>query len=221
MKEFIKHKLMGTEYEWESHIENIFRTINSNLSVYKPTNFLDIGCGSGDRTIRIANHFKINFTNVHGVDYNEQQVEACKKIFIAKKIDLEIEKLPYEENTFDLVNCNQVLEHIKTSESLINEIIRVTKVGGYIILGIPNLAHLINRLYLLFGIQPLCIRIGSSHIRGFTHKSFLKMVKLLETVELIDSKGSMMYPLPFVIAKFLSKHITGMCGFTCYLLKKV
>lgn len=221
MKEFIKSKIIGTEYEWESHLDNINRLIYSNLREYKATNLLDVGCGSGDRTIHIANHFNIDYTQAHGVDFNEQQVEACKKIFNARIIDLESQNLPYDDNTFDLVNCNQVLEHIRNSETIINEISRVTKVGGYIILGIPNLAHLINRLYLLFGIQPLCIRIGSSHIRGFTHKSFLKMLKMLEGVELMDYKGSLMYPLPFVIAKFLSKYIVGMSGFTCYLLRKV
>jgi len=115
MKEFIKYKIIGTEKEWESHIENINRIIKSNLSGYKPKNFLDVGCGFGDRTIHIANQFNVNNIKIHGVDYNDQQVETCKTIFNAKKIDLEIENLPYEQNTFDLVNCNQVLEHIKNS----------------------------------------------------------------------------------------------------------
>ena len=188
MKEFIK-KIIGIKYEWESHLDNIIRLIISNLREYNATNFLDVGCGSGDRTIYLANLFNIDYKEVHGVDLYEHKVEACKKLFNTRIVDLEHQSLPYEDNTFDLVNCNQVLEHIRNSESIINEIARVAKVGGYIILGIPDLAHLINRLYLLFGIQPLFIRIGSSHIRGFTHKSFLKMLKMIEAFELIDHKG--------------------------------
>ena len=81
MKEFIKNKIIGTGFEWESHIENIFCLLSSNLDGYNPKYFLDVGCGYGDRTIQIAKHFKIDFKNVHGVDYHEQQVTACKAIW--------------------------------------------------------------------------------------------------------------------------------------------
>ncbi len=59
MKTFFKYKIIGTEYEWESHIDNIERLISSNLRGFRPNNFLDVGCGSGDRTIHIANIKKI------------------------------------------------------------------------------------------------------------------------------------------------------------------
>jgi len=142
-------------------------------------------------------------------------------VFNASKIDLETDDIPYENNTFDLVICNQVLEHLKNYRKVIDDIIRVTKRRGYIVIGIPNLAHLINRIYLLFGIQPMCLHLDGSHVRAFTHGSFVKMLASFQTVKLIDCKGSAMYPLPFFIAKYIDDYFVGLTGYVCYLLRKL
>ena len=182
---------------------------------------MDVGCGKGDRTIRIANYFNVHVKHIYGLDYNGDFIIACKRMFNARKIDLEIDDIPYEDNKFDLVICNQVLEHLKNYRKVMDDLIRVTRKGGYIVIGIPNLAHLINRIYLLFGIQPMCIPLNGFHVMGFTHKSFVKLVNSLPKVELIDSTGSIMYPLPFIIAKYLANWFVGLSGYTCYLLRKV
>lgn len=213
-------KFLGTPYEWESHIDNIFRIFDQNLRTYAPHNILDIGCGDGGSTIRIAKYYNVSMNNVHGLDYNVDLITTCKKVFNASSIDLETDHIPYEDNTFDLVICNQVLEHLKNYKKTISEAIRVTKNQGYIVLGIPNLAHLINRIYLLLGFQPLCIHLDSSHVRSFTHRNFVKLLNSLESVRLIDSKGSLMYPLPFLIANRIKDHFIGLTGYVCYLLQK-
>ena len=216
LKEFL-----GTPHEWESHIDNILRIFDQNLRTYAPHNILDIGCGNGDRTIRIAKYYNVSMSNVHGLDYNVDLITTCKKVFNASSIDLEADDIPYKDNTFDLVICNQVLEHLKNYKKTISEAIRVTKNEGYIVFGIPNLAHLINRIYLLFGFQPLCIHLDSSHVRSFTHRNFVKLLNSLESVRLIDCKGSLMYPLPFFIANRIKDHFIGLSGYICYLLHKI
>ena len=214
-------QFLGTKHEWESHISNVFRMFKKNLKTYNPGNMLDIGCGDGKRTIRIANYYKINMSNVFGLDFNNHLIVSCQSMFNARKIDLESDNIPYQDDTFDLVICNQVLEHLKNYKKTIFEAIRVTKNQGYIVFGIPNLAHLINRIYLLFGVQPLCIHLDSSHVRSFTHRSFVKLLNSLEALRLIDSKASLMYPLPHFIANRLSDHFIGLSGYVCYLLQKI
>ena len=216
LKEFL-----GTPYEWESHIDNIFRIFDQNLRTYAPHNILDIGCGDGDRTIRIAKYYNVSMSNVHGLDYNVDLITTCKKVFNASSIDLETDDIPYKDNTYDLVICNQVLEHLKNYKKTISDAIRVTKNQGYLVFGIPNLAHLINRIYLLFGFQPMCIHLDSSHVRSFTHKDFVKLLNSLESVKLVDYKGSLMYPLPFFIANRIKDHFIGLSGYVCYLLQKI
>jgi ubiquinone/menaquinone biosynthesis C-methylase UbiE len=67
-------KLLGTQHEWESYIDNIFRIFDQNLRTYAPHNILDIGCGDGDRTIRIAKYYNVSMNNVHGLDHKEKAI---------------------------------------------------------------------------------------------------------------------------------------------------
>ena len=218
--EYVKKYIVGTRHEWESHFENIIYLFDKNLDAFKPQLFLDVGCGNGERTIRTAQYFHIDLSKTHGIDYDEAQVAECSRFFNANKTDLETEAIPYPEDTFDLTVCNQVLEHLKNYQRALSEVIRVTKKGGDIVIGIPNLAHLINRIYLLFRLQPMCMGINSNHIRGFTHKAFTQMLQTVKNVKLIDSAGSLMYPLPYPVATYLSRLLVGLSGFTCYLLQK-
>ncbi len=221
LKDHTKHRFVGTQYEWESHINNIFRILDRNLKTYTPNNMLDVGCGDGDRTIRIADYFNINVKNILGIDYSDELVVACRSKFQATKIDLETDGIPSKENKFDLVICNQVLEHLKNYKKVIDNLIKVTRKGGYIVIGIPNLAHLINRIYLLFGIQPMCINLDSSHVRGFTHRGFRNQLVSFRNVKLIDYTGALIYPFPFFITEHVADYLVGLTGYICYLLKKI
>jgi len=221
LTDYLKSSIVGTRHEWESHIENMFRLFDKNLRGYLPNNIIDVGCGDGSRTIRIARYFDIDMNRVYGIDNEVNRIKACQNSFIANKIDLEYQNIPYSDDTFDLVICNQVLEHLKNIKRVIDELIRITNREGYLLIGVPNLAHLINRIFLLFGVQPMCIDIDSSHIRGFTHRSLLKMFKSRENIKLIDFEGALMYPLPFFLGKALARHFVGLSGYVCYLLQKI
>ena len=75
---------------------------------------------------------------------------------------------------------------MKNYRKVIDNLIRVTKTKGYILVGIPYLAHLINRIYLMFGVQPMCIHLDGPHVRGYTHKAFVELLTSLEEAKLID-----------------------------------
>ena len=220
-KQFIKTKILGVDNEWESHIENIFRLFDTNITANPPKNLLDVGCGDGTRTLRLAEYYSIDKKNLYGLDYDQNLINFCNLEFDSSRVNLEVDPIPFNEGMFDLVICNQVLEHLKNYQRVINHMIRVTKMGGYIVIGIPNLAHLINRIYLIFGKQPMCADINSSHVRAFTHRSFALKLSSIKTVKLIDFKGSLMYPFPFSFGKLLSKYFVGLSGYVCYLLRKV
>lgn len=219
-KTFLKHRVLRTELEWTSWNENALHTITRNVSKNKPETILDIGCGDGKGILLIANHFNADHSKIYGVDISDASLEACRNKFNVTKMDLEEDDLPFRNDSFDLVNCNQVLEHLKNYKKVINEAIRVTRKGGHILIGIPNLSHLVNRILLLFGIQPLCTALDGPHLHGFTHRSFIKLLKSLDQVAMVDCTGTVMYPLPYFLARIMSKHFVGLTGYTCYLLRK-
>ncbi len=92
---------------------------------------LDIGCGGGLACEFLAKRG----ANVSGIDLSLNSIKVAQEH--AKKSNLQIdyqcgvaEDLPYEENTFDVVVCFDVLEHVEDWEKVICEIYRVLNKNG-------------------------------------------------------------------------------------------
>lgn len=49
-----------------------------------------------------------------------------------------LEKVPFKPNSFDLVICTQVLEHVREPQIVLNEFFRITKEGGSICISAPQ-----------------------------------------------------------------------------------
>jgi SAM-dependent methyltransferase len=120
---------------------------------------------------------------------------------------IENEILPLKDESINIIIANQILEHTKEIFWIFHEISRVLTVGGKLIIGVPNLASLHNRLLLMLGLQPTAIKINSAHIRGFTKKDFLNFLQSCFPggYELKAFDGSNFYPFPPVIAKPLAR----------------
>jgi 2-polyprenyl-3-methyl-5-hydroxy-6-metoxy-1,4-benzoquinol methylase len=66
--------------------------------------------------------------------------------------NIESDRFPFNDNFFDLIVCTEVLEHLPQSPlHALNEMRRVTKPGGKLLITTPNIARSINRAKLLFG----------------------------------------------------------------------
>lgn len=52
-------------------------------------------------------------------------------------VKMDIQDIPFEENTFDIVICNHVMEHIPDEPKAIREVFRVLKNNGWAILQVP------------------------------------------------------------------------------------
>lgn len=151
---------------------------------------LDIGCHDGGETKALAHQLN---AIAFGVDINKAALAlAVKNGINAHYCDVGKDPLPLESESVDLTISNQVIEHIGSPDLHLEEIWRVLKPGGMLILGTPNLAALHNRLLLLVGMQPTAVHISRvqlgnplrgrgtnnrEHINGFTR---LGMKELLE-----------------------------------------
>ena len=60
-------------------------------------------------------------------------------------IKMDIHKMPFKNNTFDIVLCNHVLEHVDNDIKALKEIKRVMKNGGFSILQVPFYYPLPNK----------------------------------------------------------------------------
>lgn len=72
------------------------------------------------------------FEKIHGEGYITADIESP-----LAKVKMDIHQIPFAENTFDVVLCNHVLEHVRDDIQAMHEIHRVLKPGGFAILQIP------------------------------------------------------------------------------------
>lgn len=121
----------------------------------KNAQLLDLGCDEGTWTLKLAK--KIQTINYYGLDIvGERLNEAKLKGVKIQKGDLN-QKLPYENDFFDCVHANQVIEHLHNTDLFISEIYRILKRGGYCIISTENLASWCNIFALMLGWQPFSV----------------------------------------------------------------
>lgn len=125
---------------------------------------LEIGCGNGVFAKEISAHFQLNC--IYGIDICADAINsACGSGIIGKCINVDAEDFPFEDNYFDTLICGDVIEHLIIPDHLLEEIHRVLKAEGYLLITTPNLVSCYNRLLLLFGHQPF-LPISASDIQS-------------------------------------------------------
>ncbi|HEX4014314.1 MAG TPA: methyltransferase domain-containing protein [Candidatus Cybelea sp.] len=96
---------------------------------------LDAGCGTGEIASRVATLF--SQANVLGVDIINEHLERARERYghLAPRLDFEhqsIFALKCEDAAFDLTLCRHVLHSIPQVERVLDELVRVTRPGGYL-----------------------------------------------------------------------------------------
>jgi len=181
---------------------------------------VDLGAGEGKD---ISSLSKLKNNRIHAIENYPPNITILKEMGVkTHNINIESESLPFEDESVDLLIANQILEHCKEIYWIFSEISRVLKVDGKIIVGVPNLASLHNRILLSIGRQPSCININSAHIRGFSKNgmlSFLDQV-FINGYKLLAFKGSNFYPFPPKIAVRISKIFPNASAGIFFLLNK-
>ncbi len=76
--------------------------------------------------------FMDRFEALNNLDYITGDIESP-----LAKVKMDIHDIPFEENTFDIIFCNHVLEHVESDIRAMEEMRRVLKPGGWAILQIP------------------------------------------------------------------------------------
>jgi len=101
----------------------------------KNKTILDAGCGTG----RISLHLLKKGAKVHGIDIGPNMIKNAKMKTEQYKNRCEFKlaslyKIPYQKNSFDIVVSNLVLSHIKNLDKVVNEMTRVLKPNGVMVI---------------------------------------------------------------------------------------
>ena len=166
-----------------------------------PGKVLDVGGGDGRR---YRHHFDSeDFTSV----------DIDPKTF--PDIVASCENLPFSEGTFDTVLCSQMLEHVLDPRKCLEEIYRVLKSGGKLLVTVPQLNELHAEpndfwRFTNYGITLLCSYAGfKSEVvdqRGRYH-SVIAQMRIRKMIDIFQPYSrplamKIIGPLSFILCKF-------------------
>lgn len=163
---------------------------NNDLSTLK---LLDIGSSTGIITSFLSWHF----FNTTGADIDIKAVEFAKEHFENEKLHFEIAdsmQLPFPDNSYDVINCAQVYEHVPDSKILISEIFRILKPGGICFFSAANRFVLMEGHYNLPLLSVVPKKLAHLYLKILkrgdhyyeTHLSYWALKKLTAKFERID-----------------------------------
>lgn len=127
-----------------SHVDGTIAFFNQLAAIVRPTDIiLDFGAGRGGplRDDKIAyrrnlGNFKGRCQHVDGCDIDPVVIQ--NPFVDDAKIICSGERLPYENDRFDIIVARHVFEHVERAEFTAQELMRIVKPGGIIAAITPN-----------------------------------------------------------------------------------
>ena len=101
---------------------------------------LDIGCGNGSFISRMKN---LGW-KVEGIDFDSKAVNYCNERGLDVKCG-DLAQQNFENDCYDVITINHVIEHVPDAGQLIEECYRILKPGGCLVIATPNTESWIHK----------------------------------------------------------------------------
>ncbi|ADT83640.1 class I SAM-dependent methyltransferase [Thermococcus barophilus] len=154
---------------------------------------LDLGCGTGNYTLEL---YRRGF-DVIGVDLSQEMLKIAKaKIPDVLFIRANAYNLPFKKEAFDLVLSVTMFEFIHEPEKVLNEIYRILKLGGEVVIGTMNGKSL---WFLFKRVKSLFVETAYRYARFYTSKELESLLANAGFSD-VESKSVIFFPsfFPFV-----------------------
>jgi len=148
------------DYWWFIGRKKIIQTtIEKELKKNRDLKILDVGCGTGGTTSDLK-----RFGAVYGIDFSFSalQFSAKRGLQVLKGA---VNKLPFLDETFDMITMFDALEHIEDHLLVVKELSRILKKTGIIFITVPAYQFLWSQH-----------DVAVSHFRRYNSKSISKVV---------------------------------------------
>lgn len=152
----------------EFHKQRVNCTIELINSIYRrfeKPKILDIGCGQGHITTKIKEKFPDS--QIFGIDHSLTGInDAVKNCLGCQFAVADAYQMPFTDDSFEIIVCNNMWEHIHAPTQLLGEVKRLLKKEGYFIMSTPNRFKFANILRVLRGKETG--KIPKHHITEYT-----------------------------------------------------
>lgn len=155
---------------------------------------LDAGAGTGILVRDLKQHF--GSSKIEGVEYSSDAREIAKEAYGLDLKPGSILELPLGASEVDVSIALDVLEHVERDDIALNELLRVTKSGGHVILNVPAMPSLWSDWDVALG-----------HFRRYTLTTFNALLapglsSKTYSIEYIGYINALAFPLIFAYRAF-------------------
>jgi 2-polyprenyl-3-methyl-5-hydroxy-6-metoxy-1,4-benzoquinol methylase len=151
------------------------RELEDLLARAAPRSLLDIGCGEGVLTHRWA--LALGSARVVGIDLEDPKLRAEWSTRVAENLEFRAtraERLPFEDEEFDLVTAIETLEHIPDAQRTLSEMSRVA--ARHLLVSVPR-EPLWRALNLVRGAYVRDLGNTPGHVNHWSRRQFVRLLE--------------------------------------------
>jgi len=180
------------------------------MLVFMPATFwalLDVGCGEGSFAGNLIGNGEI-----WGVEMDPKAAASASAVMnnvLQGSFEVVRDQLP--RSYFDIIVCNDVIEHMEDPADFVEYVTRILRPGGIMILSIPNVRHweVLYQLILLRDWRYTSSgNLDRTHRWFFTKKSMVRLLEkggfVIESLKGINGPKLLHRRIAFVLLKYLS-----------------
>jgi len=127
---------LGQSYWW---LVGKYRIVVDTVRRYFPApvagrapRILDLGCGPGNLLDDLA-----PYGDTFGTDFSQDALRFCAGRGFRRMFRSNFQVLPLRDRSFDLITCIDVLEHLSDDRRAIQELVRILRPGGVLVVSVP------------------------------------------------------------------------------------
>jgi ubiquinone/menaquinone biosynthesis C-methylase UbiE len=172
------------QYHFEK-LHHLLRLVDFNG--YRGKRVLEVGCGAGTDLVRFARGGAI----VTGVDLSSSGIALARKNFEQQGLSADLreadgERLPFEDDSFDLVYAHGVIQYTPDTERIVEECRRVLKPGGQAVFQAYNRVSWLNALSKLMKV-PLEHE-GAPVLKKFSAAEFRELLGGFRDIRIVEER---------------------------------
>src|SRR3954470_12586476 len=117
---------------WYRGRRRVIRAELDRLELPRPWRILDAGCGSGRTMEELAGYGDVSRVELSPAAVGAAHDRGFDDVRVAS-----VEALPWEDGTFDVATCLDVVEHVPDDRRALAELRRVVRSGGVLLVTVP------------------------------------------------------------------------------------
>ncbi|MEK6970147.1 MAG: methyltransferase domain-containing protein [archaeon] len=150
------------------------------IGITSQTMLLDVGCGTGFFT----HYWKEKTPHVVGMDFSH---EMLAKNNVPDLVRGSAEALPFDDQSFDVVFCSNLLHHVESPVDVVKEMARVTR--RYVVLSEPNARNpLMNLFSRVVKEENGALKFDPGYLQSIGNNAGLREVYLGEEGSIVPNK---------------------------------